>query len=79
MGCDEWQRIALAAAIERVKHQVNPEQFQMFDLYVLRKVSALEVARLLGTSVAKVYLTKHRLSKLLRNAVCEFEKIESLR
>ena len=36
-----------------------------------------EVARLLGTNVARVYLAKHRLSKLLRETISEFEKAGS--
>ena len=35
-----------------------------------------EVARLLGTNVARVYLIKHRLTKLLREALDEFENAE---
>jgi len=57
---EEWDRAVLAAAIERMKQQVGPEQFQIFDLYVLRDMPVIEVARLLGTSIPKVYLTKHR-------------------
>ena len=49
----------------------------MFDLYVLRRMPVTEVARLLGTNVARVYLAKHRLSKLLRETIGEFEKAES--
>ena len=74
---EEWEKIALAAAIERLKQRASPEQFQMFDpLYVLRQMPVTEVARLLGTNVARVYLVKHRLAKLLREALGEFEDAE---
>ena len=72
---EEWDRAVLAAAIERMKQQVGPEQFQIFDLYVLRDMPVIEVARLLGTSIPKVYLTKHRLSKLLRRIAAELENV----
>lgn len=70
---EEWQTAVLAAAVERLKQRVNPEQFQMFDLYVLREMPVGEVAGLLGTNVARVYLAKHRLAKLLRNIIGEIE------
>ncbi|MBI2926657.1 MAG: sigma-70 family RNA polymerase sigma factor [Verrucomicrobia bacterium] len=73
---EEWEKAVLAAAIERVKQSVSPDQFQMFDLYVLRQMPVTEVARLLGTNVPRVYLTKHRLSKLLRSTVAELEGTE---
>jgi RNA polymerase sigma factor (sigma-70 family) len=72
---EEWEKTLLAAAVERLKQRVSPEQFQMFDLYVLRKMPVTEVARLLGTNVAKVYLAKHRVSKLLREIIRELEKV----
>ena len=72
----EWEKTVLTAAIERVKQRVSPEQFQMFDLYVLRKMPVTEVARLLGTNVAKVYLAKHRVSKMVRATIAELEKAE---
>ena len=43
----------------------------------LRRMPVTKVARLLGTNVARVYLAKHRLAKLLREAIGEFEKAES--
>ena len=70
---EEWEKAVLAQAIERLKQQVSPDQFQMFDLYVLRQMPVTEVARLLGTNVARVYLAKHRLSKLLHEMKAEFE------
>ncbi len=73
---EEWEKAVLARAIEQLKPRVSPDQFQMFDLYVLRRMSVTEVARLLGTNVARVYLAKHRLSKLLRETIGEFEKAE---
>lgn len=74
---EEWEKTVLAAALKLMKQRVSPEQFQMFDLYVLRQMPVSEVARLLGTNVARVYLAKHRLSKLLRETISEFEKAGS--
>ena len=46
----------------------------MFDLYGLRQMPVTEVARFLGTTVARVYMTKFRISKLLK---LEIELIET--
>src|SRR5262245_41743614 len=73
---EEWKTAVLNAAIERVKQRVSPDTFQIFDLYVQRRMSVTEVARLLGTNVAKVYLAKHRVAKLLRETIAELEKAE---
>ena len=73
---EEWERTLVAAAIERVQQRVSPDTFQMFDLYVQRKLPVTEVARLLGTNVAKVYLAKHRVTKLLRETIAELEQAE---
>ena len=69
----EWENLLLTKAIERVKPQVRPEQFQMFDLYAHKGMPVSQVASLLGVSAARVYLAKHRVSKLLR---AELKRLE---
>ena len=63
---EEWEKLVLAAAIDRARQQVRPEQFQIFDLYALKGTPASQVARLLGISVARVYLAKHRVARVVR-------------
>lgn len=65
----EWQRNLIKAATERVKMQVNPKQFQIFDYCVLRGMSTTDVRRKLGVSLAQVYLARHRVSALLRKEI----------
>jgi RNA polymerase sigma factor (sigma-70 family) len=62
----EWQEKLLAAAIERVKAQVSAEQYQMFDFYVVKKMPAGKVAKSLGVSLGRIYLAKHRVSRLIK-------------
>ncbi len=62
----EWQDNLLQAALERVKAKVSPKQFQIFDYYVLREWDASKVRRLLGVSIAQVYLAKHRVGSALK-------------
>lgn len=66
---EEWKKNTLAAAIERVKCQVNPGQYQLYDLYVIQGWPVAKVARELGVSVGRVYLAKHRVGRLLKKEV----------
>jgi len=71
---EEWNRNLCAVAIERVKQQVSPEQFQIFDLYAIEQWPVQKVARILGVSATSVYLAKHRISRLLRKEVKKLER-----
>ena len=66
---EEWERNLTDAALARVKQQVNPKQFQMFNFYVLKQWPVKEVAKTLGVTVAQVYLAKHRISALAKKEV----------
>ena len=59
----------LDAAMEKVKCEVNPKQFQMFDLYVVKKWPVLKVAQTLGVNVGQVYLANLRTSALLKREI----------
>jgi DNA-directed RNA polymerase specialized sigma24 family protein len=50
----EWQATLLAAALEKVKAQVDAKQWQMFDLYALKEWTPREVARVMEVSVGQV-------------------------
>lgn len=65
----EWQKNLMESAIQRVKQRVSIEQYQMFDLFVLKEWPAREVARTLGVTSAHVYVAKHRISKLIRKEI----------
>ncbi len=66
---EEWEKNLLAAALERVKRKVDPEQFQIFDLYCIEQWPAQKVARTLGVSIGRVYLARHRIGALLKKEV----------
>jgi DNA-directed RNA polymerase specialized sigma24 family protein len=71
---EQWQKHLLNTAMEKVKTQVSPKQFQMFDLYVCREWPVEKVAKTLGVSAGQVYLTKHRISGLLKKEVRKLER-----
>jgi RNA polymerase sigma-70 factor (ECF subfamily) len=71
---NEWRKNLMDAAIQRVKRRVSIEQFQMFDLFVLKSWPAREVATTLGVTVAHVYVAKHRLAKLIKKEAAFLEE-----
>jgi RNA polymerase sigma-70 factor (ECF subfamily) len=71
---EEWERQLLAAAIQRVKRKVRPEQYQVFHLCVFKEWPVKKVAAQLGVSAAQVYLAKHRIGALLKREVKSVRK-----
>ena len=71
---DEWRKGLFEAALDRVKQQVSPRQFQIFDLYVLQQVPPRTITASLGLSLGQVYLVKHRVGRLVRR---EVERLEA--
>lgn len=71
---EEWRNQIRQAAIDKVKRRVKPEQFQMFDFYVLQQLPVREVAQSLGVSVMQVYLARHRIGNLLKEEMANLEK-----
>jgi RNA polymerase sigma-70 factor (ECF subfamily) len=70
----EWQQHLLDRAIERVKQQVRPKQYQLFDLCVLQRWPVSDITRTLNVSAAQVYLAKHRVGRLIKSAVASLLK-----
>ena len=70
---EEWEKNLVDAAIEKVKARLHPKQYQMFDLYVLKKWPAGEVARSLHVNMGQVYLAKHRVSALIKREIKALE------
>ncbi|MEP6810844.1 MAG: sigma-70 family RNA polymerase sigma factor, partial [Chthoniobacterales bacterium] len=74
---EEWRKNILKAAVARVKRQVDPRQYQIFDCYVFKQWSAQKVATELRVNVAQVYLVKHRLAALLKKEIAAAEAVPS--
>ncbi|MBI3418175.1 MAG: sigma-70 family RNA polymerase sigma factor [Verrucomicrobia bacterium] len=70
----EWEKNLWDAAISRVKAQLKPKQYQMFDLYALKEWPVRDVAHALGVSVTHVYVNKHRVGTLVKK---EIQKLNS--
>ena len=70
----EWEKNLWNAALTRVKAQLKPKQFQMFDLYVLKEWPVKDVARALGVTATHVYVNKHRVAGLLKREMKNLER-----
>jgi RNA polymerase sigma-70 factor (ECF subfamily) len=70
----EWEANLLQAAIDRVKLRVREEQYQIFDLQVLRQWPVNRITSTLGVSAARVYLAKHRVAALIKKEVRTLRK-----
>ncbi len=69
----EWKKHIVDKAIARVKSQVTPKQFQIFDCYVVKDWGVRKTMNELGVSVAQVYLAKHRVGGLLKQEITSIE------
>ena len=68
-----WQQNLVNAALANLRSHVDPEQYQMFDLHVLRSWPAVKVARELDVKMGKVYFAKYKISRLLKKEVRRLE------
>jgi RNA polymerase sigma-70 factor (ECF subfamily) len=73
----EWENTLMAAALETVKRQVKPRQFQIFDLAALQNWPVRDIARMLKVSAAQVYLARHRVGSLLKKELRRLANKES--
>ena len=69
-----WERNLLTQAMERVRERIDERQFQIFDLYVTKGWPGGEVAKSMKVSIALVYVTRFRVTALLKQAVRRLEK-----
>ncbi|MHB8522860.1 MAG: sigma-70 family RNA polymerase sigma factor [Limisphaerales bacterium] len=70
---EEWRKNLIDAAMQRVKCRVDPQHYQLFDLYVVKGLPVRKVCRLFQVSVGRVYLVKHRINHLIRKEIQRLE------
>lgn len=66
---NEWKANLSEVALERVKKQVSPKQYQIFDAYVVKGWEVDKVKQELGVSSSQVYLAKHRVGALVKQEI----------
>lgn len=62
----EWEKNLLDAATAKIKRQLDPQKYQIFDLYVKKEWSPEKVAEVFGITTDQVYLTKHRVTEMIK-------------
>jgi RNA polymerase sigma-70 factor (ECF subfamily) len=65
----EWEKNLLEAAITNVKRSMDPQKYQIFDLYVKKEWPAEKVAQAFSINVSQVYLIKHRVGEMIKEEV----------
>jgi DNA-directed RNA polymerase specialized sigma24 family protein len=69
-----WENYLLTQSLEQARAKVEERQFQIFDLSMMTGWPPGEVALTWGFSLARVYLTKHRVAELLKKELRRLEK-----
>lgn len=70
----EWQRNLMELATDKIRGQVSPSQYQLFQLHVLENMPARSVAERLGVKLMDVYFAKYKISALLKKEIRRLEK-----
>ena len=71
---EDWRRNLQDAALQRVKEQVNPKQYQAFYLHAVKEMPMDEITRLLGVTRNQVYLAKLRITRLVAAEVKRLDR-----
>jgi RNA polymerase sigma-70 factor (ECF subfamily) len=66
---DAFDREVLELAMRRVERRVKPANWQAFRLTAIEERPGAEAASELGLSVARVFIAKHRVQKMLEEEV----------
>ena len=69
----EWERNLISLALEKLEKQTSSRHYQVFLLHVIKQHPAEQVAKVTGIATDQVYLIKHRLTPLFREAISELE------
>ncbi len=72
----EWRERIFEMAVEKVKTKVQASDFQIFDLYVIKKWAPSKVASTLGIRIDRVYLAKFRVGKQVEREVKALQRDE---
>ena len=70
----ELRRIYLQQALQRLKRRIEPENFRIFEYYVLKNHSASETMSLFGISRNQLDKNKSRTQTILKEIVAEMRR-----
>jgi len=70
----EWEKNLLDTAVSKVKRELEPEKYQIFDFLVNKEWPAQKVADAFGMTVNQVYIAKHRVTELIKEEIERLKK-----
>lgn len=70
----EWREAVVELALVKLKCRVRPQPYQIFYLLAVKEQSAREVARRLGVSLARVYVTRFRVAPIFSRCLAEAQR-----
>jgi RNA polymerase sigma factor (sigma-70 family) len=70
----EVDRDLLEVAIARTKSRVEPRTWQAFEMQALQGASGEDVAQETGMSLSNVYVSRHRVQKILRDELLSLKQ-----
>jgi RNA polymerase sigma-70 factor (ECF subfamily) len=70
----EWEDNLLDVAVKNVKKKVKPKQYQLFELFVLRRWPMREITHKMRVSMGQVYFAKVKVGSLVQKEVRELQR-----
>jgi RNA polymerase sigma factor (sigma-70 family) len=70
----EWEINLLNAAITNVRRRLNPQNYQIYDLYVNKQWTPQKVANAFGVSVDQVYSAKNSITEMIKEEAKRLEQ-----
>lgn len=72
----EWTKHLLESALRRVRAKVKLRHFMIFEMAVIRGASIGEIKKTLGVGLPLIYVTKHRVQKLVAEELRRLENAQ---
>lgn len=66
---EEWEHNLIEMALGRIRPRVSERNFQVFHCHVIQDWSVVKVCRELGVNPGAVYLVKHRVGAIFKEAL----------
>jgi len=66
---NNWQQELLQSALVKVKEQVKPIYYQVYDMLIRKEMKPKDVSKALGIKTDQVYLAKHRVAEALKETI----------
>jgi RNA polymerase sigma-70 factor (ECF subfamily) len=70
----EWEINLLNAAVANVKRRLDPQKYQIYDLYLNKKWSPEKIAGAFGMSVEEVGLAKDKITEMIKTEATRLEQ-----